>query len=210
MLTRPDMKAPFEPHLRDHDLALEGQKVLREVVPVLLREEVVLHDGDHVDEALRPDGAAKPYRRDVVRLVAVFLAHRPSTNFKMQPAVGYRDGEEEEEDPCHDPLPVDAEEEGEEKGERGEELRPEPLEHRLEKHAPQGHVLGVGHVREGIEVVDEVGGRHSGMIPLMSGGPPALISSNSALFSKAFALTGTRNVLLGFPCSIWISYRRVV
>ncbi len=85
MLIRPDRKAPFESHLGDHDLALEGQQVLRQVVPMLFREEVVLHDGDHVDEALRPNGAANPYRSYVVRFVAVLVAHSPSTNFKMHP-----------------------------------------------------------------------------------------------------------------------------
>ena len=77
--------SPFEPYLRDHDLALEGQQVLGKIIPVLFREEIVLHDGDHVDKALRPRGCGYRDRRYVVRFVAVPVTHRPSTNLKKHP-----------------------------------------------------------------------------------------------------------------------------
>jgi hypothetical protein len=125
------------------------------------------------------------------------------------PAVSYRNGDEEQKDTCYDPLPVHTDEEGEEKRRRGKELRPEPLQHRLKKHAPQGHVLFVRHVRKGIEVIDEMSDRHKGVIPLMKGGWLAFFASNSAWFSKALAFTGTKSSLLGFPCSTSTSYRRV-
>ena len=85
MLISPETKPPLESYLRDHDLTLQGQQVFREIIPGFFREEIVLHDGDHIDEALRPYGTGHRYRRYVVRLVSVPVTHRPRTNFKTQP-----------------------------------------------------------------------------------------------------------------------------